>query len=127
MSVGGINGNATVSAAMDPLHFWSPQNIEKFLLIEPKYSSDWPSPYGPFHTQRETQELQKKFYKEINLKMNAMKKKLYNDANQQYLESKQSKNKKQVMTYSNLKDMKEQIEFDLAWLTFDEVNKFNDT
>lgn len=31
------------------------------------------------------------------------------------------------MTYSNLKDMKEQIEFDLAWLTFDEVNKFNDT
>ena len=56
-----------------------------------------------------------------------MKKKLYNDANQQYLESKQSKNKKNVMTYSNLKDMKEQIEFDLAWLTFDEVNKYNDT
>ena len=31
------------------------------------------------------------------------------------------------MSYSNLKDMKEQIEFDMAWLTFDEVNKHNDT
>ena len=31
------------------------------------------------------------------------------------------------MNYNNLKDMKDQIEFDVAWLTFDEVNKFNDT
>lgn len=31
------------------------------------------------------------------------------------------------MSYANLKDMKEQIEFDVSWLTFDEVNKFNDT
>ena len=31
------------------------------------------------------------------------------------------------MTYGNLKDMKDQIEFDVAWLTFDEVNRYNDT
>ena len=31
------------------------------------------------------------------------------------------------MDYRNLKDMKEQIEFDIAWLTFDQVNKYNDT
>ena len=31
------------------------------------------------------------------------------------------------MSYKNLKDMKDQIEFDVAWLSFDEGNKFNDT
>lgn len=85
------------------------------------------SPYGPYHSQRETQELIVEHYKQIQTKMNAMKKKLYLEANQQYLQSKQSTNKKHVMSYGNLKDMKDQIEFDVAWLTFDEVNKHNDT
>ena len=56
-----------------------------------------------------------------------MKKKLYFSANQQYLSSRQQQNKQQQMSYVNLKDMKEQIEIDVAWLTFEEVNKHNDT
>lgn len=59
------------------------------MLIEPQYSSQPKNPYGPFKSQRDTQDMTVNFYKQIQAKMNAMKKKLYFEANQQYLQSKQ--------------------------------------
>ena len=54
-----------------------------------------------------------------------MKNSLYQKSNQTYLMGRQ--NKKAQITYDQLQDIKEQIDFDIAWNTFDEVNEFNDT
>lgn len=58
--------------------------------------------------------------------MEDMKNSLYQKSNQTYLESRQQKKADQI-TYEQLQDIKEQIDFDIAWNTFDEVNQFNDT
>ena len=57
--------------------------------------------------------------------MDEMKNSLYQKSNQTYLMGRQ--NKKAQITYDQLQDIKEQIDFDIAWNTFDEVNEFNDT
>lgn len=81
VSIGGLDADPTVSVAMDPLNFWSPQNIERYLLIEPKFSQYPKSPYGPYHSQMETYDRTVEYYKQIQMKMGAMKKKLYLEAN----------------------------------------------
>ena len=55
-----------------------------------------------------------------------MKNSLYQKSNQTYLMGRQNKKASQI-TYDQLQDIKEQIDFDIAWNTFDEVNEFNDT
>ena len=58
--------------------------------------------------------------------MDEMKNSLYQKSNQTYLMGRQNKKASQI-TYDQLQDIKEQIDFDIAWNTFDEVNEFNDT
>ena len=58
--------------------------------------------------------------------MDEMKNSLYQKSNQTYLMGRQNKKASQI-TYEQLQDIKEQIDFDIAWNTFDEVNEFNDT
>ena len=55
-----------------------------------------------------------------------LKNSLYQKSNQTYLMGRQNKKASQI-TYDQLQDIKEQIDFDIAWNTFDEVNEFNDT
>jgi hypothetical protein len=49
VSIGGLNFDpSSMQMATDPLNFWSPQNIERYLLIEPQFTSQPKNPYGPF-------------------------------------------------------------------------------
>lgn len=56
--------------------------------------------------------------------MEEMRNSLYGKANQTYMKSRQGQN---PITYEQLQDIKEQIDFDISWNIFDEVNQYNDT
>ena len=113
-----------------PQNFWSPPLIAKHANIRSSFQIEFINPtpgsqYQSMRTPISSPDFKAKCDQLIQ-KYEEIRAQLQQEANREYYNSKNSPNEEDRISYDQFQEMLQQINYDVAWQIFDEVNEYND-